>query len=182
MKHTNKQTTKRKKKKNNGNNIIIARQNACIAMHRMIIFLPTCDWRSKCSCSTEVCDNDRFVQFLMYIHISNEWWGNLFDVRSDWSQRSRLTWNGWCFIVYMPLCCLMLLHVVRLLWTLMWTQYEEQTNKTKKPTRAHNEEERRWWCQWFGDGAFRPGYKLGAQNVLPTSQHQFVRLSCCFPS
>lgn len=27
----------------------------------------------------------------------------------------------------------------------------------------------------FGDGAFRPGYKRGAQNVLPASQHQIVR-------
>lgn len=31
----------------------------------------------------------------------------------------------------------------------------------------------------FGDGAFGPDYKLGIQNVLPTSQHQIVRLHSC---
>lgn len=76
------------------------------------------------------------------------------------------------YAVYALMYCTVRLQIrVALMWT--------QNGAHKKKKRIH-EEERRWWCQSFGDGAFRPGYKLGAQNALPASQHQSVRLFCCF--
>lgn len=116
----------------------------------------------------EVCDNKRLFNFF-----AAEWWGNCSTVRNR-SQRSRLTWNGWCSIV-----CRLCFDVLHGAFTNKSCAYVNAERSAQKKKRTH-EEERRWWCQSFGDGAFRPGYKLGAQNALPASQHQSVRLFCCF--